>query len=1427
VAIGDPASGDKDSDENEVVLLSSGENGCTFEVKIPELDRDEVEIDGRTYDRFHLSRYGSAGAVGGPELLARHVRVAAPPEADVSVTVERVSYDVMTGVKLCPRPRLEAEERHGEQQLREVFEFDAQSYRDGVYPSRFAELAGQDIVRGYRLLSVAVMPYQYDAKTATLKVAKSVVVRVSFAGGVRRANTRYPARPAEEGIFSRTIPSIVVNWEDAAAWPFAGGLAPALDAGIWPTDFADKAAMKIVVEKEGLYRLTYEELDRAGYPVSTWDPRNLRLYTGPAQSLPRDFFYEPDGLTEIPLYVAGEGDGRFDAGDYVEFFGHGCDFFKAVTPNENGSFEFSKDRFTRYNVYWLVAGDDPGKRMTDLAVPPAGGTRPTYFWHRIRVEEDNQDKAEGETEYDMDDEFWYWRTFNAPYGPSALAPFSVPDPVSTSNAPPTHFQMMVREEKGYGTLNGPHNTFIYLNYGTPEREIFKAEDYSARPETFLRGTFATRLLLNGQNRVYFEEKDPTGERSVIALDHFEFEYPRYLRADENYIRFSNLPEHSGDILFEVKGFTTDDLVLYDVTRGRRLTAFDVQAEGNEYTLRFTDNIPSGRRFYVAATSTVANRKPVDYYLDAGSRLRDVDENVDMIVVVYDGFYDNVMPLVNQRRAEGLNVVVARVSDVYDEYSWGLYDPGAVRHIVKDYYRKAIYRPGGTLPDHLLLVGDAFTDHRDNLRRFVGKKLWREYGRNLVPTYYVRSSSSGRAASDNVFVSMSESEAPDLAVGRLSAPFEENIDAIVDKIVGYRRDAVNGPWNSRVVLCADNDDKVSSGGGGGFFTRDNEELEADFVPQGYEARKLNIEWLNRRFNHDTFEKKYFDELDRGVRKKHVDDYLRPDLRRSFDALIVHFAGHGGPQVWAHEDLLVHHKNKPPIDDIYYLENYTFLPVVIQCSCSTCYFDQWVGVIETNPLDYGQSISEYLLQQPRTAAVASMGSTRLGTEGGQKKFLEGFYGHLFPNQALRNAGVTVGEAHFVGKVEAADDTITRMFTLLGDPSMTLAIPRPGLVLTPNRNTVARGGTFRVSGTVPNNFNGKATVSLFDRPWYFYSYDNSYDVYRDRLLSSTEVEVVNGRFEATVVVPVVPENPVPEEVDSVPVTTAAAATDSAEAATDAEGRPAAPPAGVATPYTDSSLEDVAEDGVAYIKAVAYGNGFRQTYVCNESVTINVSGEVNSSDVAGPDVDIYLEDYSFRSGDATGPTPELLVDLRDDSGVLVARNLEAIAPGETTYVPLYVTVDQEAPLDLTYYYKPEEGDYRAGSVTKKLALGEGNHRITVTAHDGLGNRTERTVNCVVSGSLALTEVMNCPNPFADDTYFTLVTSTDVDSLVVKIYTATGRLIQKIEAGGIPAGYHQIYWDGRDREGDAIANGVYFYKIIARAGDQKIVAREKLVKLR
>ena len=52
---------------------------------------------------------------------------------------------------------------------------------------------------------------------------------------------------------------------------------------------------------------------------------------------------------------------------------------------------------------------------------------------------------------------------------------------------------------------------------------------------------------------------------------------------------------------------------------------------------------------------------------------------------------------------------------------------------------------------------------------------------------------------------------------------------------------------------------------------------------------------------------------------------------------------------------------------------------------------------------------------------------------------------------------------------------------------------------------------------------------------------------------------------------------------------------------------------------------------------------------------------------------------------------------------------------------------------------------------------------------------------------------------------------MAIKIYTVAGRLIRTLGpvfADPIPT-QNRIPWDGRDDDGDALANGVYLYKLI------------------
>jgi beta propeller repeat protein len=50
--------------------------------------------------------------------------------------------------------------------------------------------------------------------------------------------------------------------------------------------------------------------------------------------------------------------------------------------------------------------------------------------------------------------------------------------------------------------------------------------------------------------------------------------------------------------------------------------------------------------------------------------------------------------------------------------------------------------------------------------------------------------------------------------------------------------------------------------------------------------------------------------------------------------------------------------------------------------------------------------------------------------------------------------------------------------------------------------------------------------------------------------------------------------------------------------------------------------------------------------------------------------------------------------------------------------------------------------------------------------------------------------------------------SVVVGVYTVTGRLIRSLEAGSLSPGYYRFSWDGRNEAGNKVGAGVYFISV-------------------
>ena len=107
-----------------------------------------------------------------------------------------------------------------------------------------------------------------------------------------------------------------------------------------------------------------------------------------------------------------------------------------------------------------------------------------------------------------------------------------------------------------------------------------------------------------------------------------------------------------------------------------------------------------------------------------------------------------------------------------------------------------------------------------------------------------------------------------------------------------------------------------------------------------------------------------------------------------------------------------------------------------------------------------------------------------------------------------------------------------------------------------------------------------------------------------------------------------------------------------------------------------------------------------------------------------------------------------------------------------------------------------------------------SIAFRQGIANLENLLASLIVPQETAL--LVNYPNPFNPETWipYQLATPSEV---TLTIYDMNGGVVRRLEVGRQAAGIYQnrsraAYWDGRNRRGESVASGLYFYTL--RAGD-------------
>jgi hypothetical protein len=215
---------------------------------------------------------------------------------------------------------------------------------------------------------------------------------------------------------------------------------------------------------------------------------------------------------------------------------------------------------------------------------------------------------------------------------------------------------------------------------------------------------------------------------------------------------------------------------------------------------------------------------------------------------------------------------------------------------------------------------------------------------------------------------------------------------------------------------------------------------------------------------------------------------------------------------------------------------------------------------------------------------------------------------------------------------------------------------------------------------------------------------------------------------------------------------------------------------------------------------------------------------DVIPPAVQITFDEIEVVNGDFVSNKPNIRISLSDESPVPIV---------DTTALKIYLNEEPvyygANPLTLNYTINPTNPKFIA---EYKPELEDGEYLLRVVAKDPNGNTADSAsseVYFVVSSETKLHQVYNYPNPFANETYFTFRLSQIPEEVKIRIYTIAGRMIKEIVRKSSELNYdlNKIYWDGKDEDGDVIANGTYLYKMIIKDADKVESVTQKLSKVK
>ena len=1025
------------------VTQSTSAEGITLQFTLPELTVSEVVRDNV---RYHEARYADShftAEPGNPKVPVTRLMLGIPAAATIAaVDVSAAPTETRSGVRLLPVSVFDVHTLDSQHTASQRWVENGNAYQSNIgnasYPGLpLARVIREGYIRSQRVIAVALYPVQYFPKIRQLRLYSrfTVNIRFSYTGGQSAVGNRLSGSGSgnremmpnsfhtpipESEAFERALSHQLLNAQQAVRFRAPRPVAPAAPALVANNGHGN-SRYKLFVRETGVYGITAESLARDwGVELIGTDPTQFRV---------------TQGNRDIPIYISGAEDKRFDPGDVIFFLGH--------KPS---------NLYSRWNIYWLILDDSRVRpRVPQLTASPtdATATRVPTFRSKVNFEEDYLTNnlefvySDDKHKWFAENDFWYWDGIKNG-GDAAEMRLEFPLYDVAKSFDPSHISVDLQ-----GGTPVEHQILVSVNGVRIEVAEWEQQD-TLTVERFLRTWDTLKDNTKGELNVLSlarvddnVDEDTTRYPYHVYLNRFSVEYTRLFRAVADELWFRSPTEDDAadtrlpggrSLQYTIETFRDPRIHIFE-TDGTDLTArlrgvaieTDITRTGM-YNALF--QVPDTRSTQFIAVSDTALRQPERIEIVERTDLATGTHGADYVVITHPKFLAAAERLAEWRATSGgggHRTKVVTTDDIYNAYGNGAVSPKAI----KDFLTHAYQAWAPPAPTYVVLFGDGTYDFRG-----VNTKVHAEPPEldGYIPTHYIRTDSYGRTASDHWYVTISgHDEFTDMYIGRLSVETVSEADAVVDKILAYEQAPPNGDWRRKIIAVAD--DEVSNSGDF-IFRKSLDEIAKDHTRLGYETVEIFLEDIT-----DEVEAKPEDfpnVFPQRVAKDRIIEALGEG------AVIAQYAGHGGRVVWAHEIIF----DNASAEQVAETDK---IPFMLVLSCYNGYFDK-----PDEP-----SMAEKLLRKERGGIIAMLSATRLTYASGNDALNRIIFDMVFKRKVRQ-----LGPLSFDSKVEllmtegTGQIDVMMEYTLFGDPALQIAIANGEIRPAVETKTVAPGATLRIA-------------------------------------------------------------------------------------------------------------------------------------------------------------------------------------------------------------------------------------------------------------------------------------------------------------------------------------------------------------------------------